>query len=170
MSENIILVDKNDVQIGRGEKLQVHKDGLLHRAFSIFIFNSKNELMLQKRHKEKYHSGGLWSNTCCSHPKDGENTLKAAHRRLKEEMGFDCDLKKKISFSYKIEFGNGFIENEVDHVILGKFDGQPILNPKEVEDYKYVTKNELLEDVKNNPDIYTYWFKKIISRVINDIF
>ena len=167
MSEKIILVDKNDVQIGTGEKLQVHKDGFLHRAFSVFVFNSKCQLLLQKRHRGKYHSGGLWSNTCCSHPCEGEDTLMAAHRRLKEEMGFDCNLKEIYSFSYKIEFKNGLIENELDHVFVGRFDDQPMANAKEVEDYKWVSKGELLEDIKNNPNIYTYWFKEIAEKIFN---
>jgi isopentenyl-diphosphate delta-isomerase len=169
MLEQVVLVNENDERVGIKEKLAAHKDGLLHRAISVFVFNSKNELLLQKRDKEKYHSGGLWSNTCCSHPRDGEKQLDAAHRRLQEEMGFDCDLQDVFNIRYKVEFENGLIEHEFTHVFFGRFDGDPILNPKEAEDYKWITKDELLRDIEKNPDMYTAWFKKMIYRVLQHI-
>jgi len=125
--ELVVLVDENDNEIGVEEKINAHRKGLLHRAFSIFVFNSKNELLLQKRAADKYHSGGLWSNTCCSHPRPGENLKDAAHRRLQEEMGFDCSLREVFSFLYKKSFDNGLTEHELDHVFFGKFDGIPKL-------------------------------------------
>ena len=133
--ERIILVDNNDVIIGYEEKQEVHVKGLLHRAFSIYIFNSNNELLIQKRHSLKYHSGGLWSNTCCSHPRENEDINIAIHRRLEEEMGISCKLEKVDEFIYKVEFENGLIENEYLHVYKGLYDSNPIINEEEVEDY-----------------------------------
>ena len=165
--EKIILVDKNDNEIGFEEKLTAHQNGgKLHRAFSIFVFNKKEELLLQKRAKEKYHSALLWTNTCCSHPRTGEVLLAAAHRRLKEEMGFDCDLSEKFSFIYKINFENGLSENEFDHVFFGKFDGEPKSNPEEVADWKWVSIKELKQDIKENPGEYTYWLKICLDKVL----
>ena len=165
MKEELILIDQKDNYIGSGEKMQVHKEGKLHRAFSIFVFNSKNELLLQKRAKSKYHSGGLWTNTCCGHPRVEEEIIDASHRRLKEEMGFDCPLKEIFSFIYKAELDNNLIENELDHVFIGKYDGKPIPNPEEVEDWKWQDLKELLNDIKNNPQDYTHWFKISIEKV-----
>ena len=163
--EKIILVDKKDNKIGEGEKLKVHLEGKLHRAFSIFIFNSKGEMMLQQRAKTKYHSGGLWSNTCCSHPKSGETLEGAAERRLKEEMGFLCKFKKIFSFVYKVKIGN-LIEYEFDHIFVGKFDKNPKPSEKEVENWKWISQKELKGDIKENPEKYTYWFKEILERVL----
>ncbi len=126
--EEVILVDENDNELGKEEKLKAHKEGKLHRCFSILIFNSKEELLIQKRAKNKYHSGGLWANTCCSHPKPGEDTEIAAHRRLKEEFGFDCELKQLFNFTYKKTFDNGLTENEFDHVFIGITNSEPIPN------------------------------------------
>ena len=167
MPEYILLVDENDNIIGKGEKIKTHREGKLHRAFSIFVFNSKGELLLQKRGKSKYHSGGLWTNTCCSHQRDGEALEEAVHRRLKEEMGFDCELKEMFTFTYRIKFGNNLFENECDHVFIGNFDGEPTPNPEEVDEWKWVGLEELKNDMQKNPDNYTYWLKESIDRVIS---
>ncbi len=164
MSENeIVLVDKKDREIGSFGKLRTHKEGKLHRAFSIFIFNSKGEMLLQKRAKSKYHSSGLWTNSCCSHPQPGESTAQAARRRLKEEMGIECDLKEVSSFVYKAKVGD-LIEHEFLHVFLGKFDGCPNPNKKEVADWRWQNKKELKKDIKENPDKYTVWFRIILNK------
>ncbi|MBD3329397.1 isopentenyl-diphosphate Delta-isomerase [Candidatus Dojkabacteria bacterium] len=163
--DEIILVNKDDNVLGSGEKLDVHKKGLTHRAFSIFIFNSDGELMLQKRDSGKYHSGGLWTNTCCSHPRKGEDINIAVHRRLKEEMGFDTQLEEKFVFHYRAEFDNGLIEDEVDHVFYGYYDGEPELNPEEAEDWKWISLEDLKEDIKANPENYTAWLREIIGKI-----
>jgi isopentenyl-diphosphate Delta-isomerase len=162
--EQVVLLDSHNNEIGHGEKLEVHKQGKLHRAFSIFIFNDKGELLLQKRNKNKYHSGGLWSNTCCSHPRPGEDIEEAAHRRLKEEMGFDCSLAEKFRFSYKIQLGRLF-EHEYDHVFVGYHKGKVTINEEEAEDFKWVEVAKVLEDVRRNPQDYSYWFKAALGRV-----
>lgn len=164
--EEVILVDGNDREIGTEEKMKAHQEGKLHRAFSIFVFNSKGELLLQKRAKSKYHSGGLWTNTCCSHPRPGETLENSVHRRLKEEMGFDCELREIFSFKYKVKLENIF-ENEYDHVFIGKFDGKPHPNPEEVDEWKWIKLKELKNDMKKNPDKYSYWLKKSIDKVIS---
>ena len=164
--EQVVLLDKNNNKIGIGEKIRVHEQGKLHMAFSIFIFNSKGELLLQKRSKNKYHSGGLWSNTCCSHPRPGENIEGAAHRRLKEEMGFDCELEKVFSFNYNIQLGNLF-ENEFDCVFIGKFNGSPVINSEEAEDWKWISMDELKKELEKNPWDYSYWFKVAFPRIIS---
>jgi isopentenyl-diphosphate delta-isomerase len=164
--EEVILVDTKDNEIATGEKMEVHRLGKLHRAFSVFVFNSKGELMLQKRAMKKYHSPGLWSNTCCSHPKPGETTEKAAHRRLREEMDFDCELKEAFSFVYKVRFDNGLIENEFDHVFLGRFDGKPRPNPDEADDGKWINLQELKDDVAQNPKKYSYWLRVALDKVM----
>ena len=138
----------------------------MHRAFSILIFNSKGELLVQKRAKNKYHSRGLWANSCCGHQKENERLVEAAHRRLIEEMGFDCALKEIFSFSYRVKFANGLIENEIDHVFVGKYDDRIESNKEEIEDYKWVSLDELKKDVKKNPKKYAYWFK-LILRIFN---
>jgi isopentenyl-diphosphate delta-isomerase len=165
--EKVILVDKNDKEIGMGEKLKIHQEGKLHRAFSIFVFNSKGELLLQQRAKSKYHSGGLWTNTCCSHPRPGEPIEKAIHRRLKEEMGFDCDLKEIFSFTYKSKLDNDIFEHELDHVFVGKFNGKPMPNPTEVDKWKWVGLEELKKDIQKNPDNYSYWLKASIDKIMS---
>ena len=147
--EEIILVDEKDNEVGIGEKLKVHREGKLHRAFSIFIFNPKGEMLLQKRAKTKYHSLGLWTNTCCSHPRPNELLVEAIYRRLKEEMGINCDLKKIFSFVYKADLGE-MTEYEFDHVFIGKFDENPYLNKEEAEDWKWISPGELKKDVKEN--------------------
>lgn len=162
---NVILVDEKDNEIGVKEKMAAHVEGKLHRCFSIFIFNSKGQLLLQKRAKGKYHSGGLWTNTCCSHPRPNKNLKEEAEKRLKEEMGIECDLKEIFSFIYKAKVGN-LIEHEFDHVFLGKFDGKPQPDEKEAEDWKWIEPEELRKDIKENPEKYTYWFKLILDRVL----
>ena len=164
--EEVILVDEEDRPIGKEEKLSAHKAGKLHRCFSIFVFNSKGELLLQKRAKSKYHSGGLWTNTCCGHPRPGEKTFFAAKRRLKEEMGFICPIKEISSFSYRAELDHGIIENEFDHVFAGIFDGEVKADSKEAEDYKWIDFDGLVKDVKKNPDKYTYWFKICFEKTV----
>ena len=157
--EKVILVDKNDNQVGLMPKLEAHEKGVLHRAFSIFIFNSKYELLLQKRASSKYHSGGLWTNTCCSHPREGEDTLDAANRRLDEEMGMKTSLRKVYDFIYKAELDNQLTEHEFDHVFYGVCDNDPILNKDEAEDFKWVDMETLNNDIMKNEDNYTVWFK-----------
>ena len=163
--DEVIIVNKKDRQIGTMEKVEAHRQGLLHRAFSIFIFNSKNEMLLQKRAINKYHSGGLWTNTCCSHPKPGEDMDAAANRRLMEEMNINCSIKKVFSFIYKKEVDNYLIEHEFDHVYLGKFDGVPEPNHKEVLQWKFTEWSTLKLDVKQNPGHYTEWFKIGLKKV-----
>ena len=160
--DQIILVDENDVQTGVMGKLEAHEKGLLHRAFSIFITNDRGELLLQQRARTKYHCGGLWGNTCDGHPRDGEAVLDAAHRRLREEMGFDCQLQELFVFQYQVPFDNGLHENEMDHVIVGKYNDDPIPNPEEADDWKWVSVDEVKSDVLKHPDAYTYWFKEAL--------
>jgi isopentenyl-diphosphate delta-isomerase len=150
--------------VGVLEKLTAHHEGHLHRAFSIFIFNSKKELLIHQRNPLKYHSGGLWTNTCCGHPRPNEKTIDAAKRRLMEEMGFVCDLKKEFDFTYFVKFNNGLSENEFDHVFTGVFDGIPRPNPAEVSDYKWINWDILNNDVYLNPEKYTYWFKECLQK------
>ena len=148
--ENVILVDEKDNQVGLMPKLEAHQKGLLHRAFSVFIFNSDYKLLLQKRASSKYHSGGLWTNTCCSHPRDGEDIIDAANRRLNEEMGIKTSLRKVFDFIYTAELDNNLIENEFDHVFYGVYDTDPILNKEEAEDYKWIDMETLKNDIENN--------------------
>ena len=157
--ESVILADKNDNQVGLMPKLEAHQKGVLHRAFSIFIFNSKYELLLQKRASSKYHSGGLWTNTCCSHPREGEDTLDAANRRLDEEMGIKTSLRKVYDFIYKAELDNQLTEYEFDHVFYGVCDRDPKLNKDEAEDFKWIDMETLNNDIIKNEDNYTVWFK-----------
>lgn len=166
MSENIILVDENDQEIGTMEKMQAHREARLHRAFSVFIFNSKGETMLQQRALSKYHSGGLWTNTVCSHPRSGETLEGAVHRRLQEEMGFDCEVKEVFSFVYKVPIDQGLSEHEFDHVFVGNFDEEPQLNPEEAESYTWVTIAELKKNIIEHPKQYTEWVKIIFQKYI----
>tara|TARA_B100001287_G_scaffold204032_1_gene173281 strand:- start:172 stop:690 length:519 start_codon:yes stop_codon:yes gene_type:complete len=157
--DDVILVDKEDNQVGLMQKLEAHQKGLLHRAFSVFIFNSEYKLLLQKRAISKYHSGGLWTNTCCSHPREGEDIIDAANRRLSEEMGIKTSLRKVFEFTYRAELDNNLIENEFDHVLYGVYDHDPILNKEEAEDFKWVDMETLKSDISANSDKYTVWFK-----------
>jgi len=158
----LIVVDQKDNQIGTEEKLSVHQKGQLHRAFSILIFNSQGEMLLQKRASSKYHSGGLWTNACCSHPRAGEDLLSSANIRLKEEMGFTAELKEVFSFIYMVKLGDLF-EHEFDHVFIGKFGKEPKPNQEEAEDWKWIKINDLKKDILEHPDNYTYWFKLILN-------
>ena len=164
------MVDENDNELGLIEKMEAHEKGLLHRAFSVFVFNQKGEVLLQQRAFGKYHSGGLWTNTCCSHPREGETVLEAAHRRMEEEMGFDCELEQQFNFIYNRKLDKGLTEHELDHVVFGKFDGEPNLNPEEVADYKWVNMQELKSDISTNPAEYTEWFKICFDEVFERSF
>jgi isopentenyl-diphosphate delta-isomerase len=169
MSEMVILVDENDIPVGEEEKIKAHKEGKLHRAFSIFIFNSKNQLLLQQRALTKYHSAGLWTNTCCSHPRQNEEVLISAHRRLQEEIGFDCELKDIFNFKYKVDFDNGLTEHELDHVLIGYSEKELNINPEEIKSYKWVDLSWLQKDMKENPEIYTVWLKICFEKVLTSI-
>jgi isopentenyl-diphosphate delta-isomerase len=165
--EYVILVDENDQEIGQMEKMEAHEKGLLHRAFSIFLFNDQNELLLQQRAHSKYHSGGLWTNTCCSHPRAGESVLKASDRRLVEEMGIAAKMQPKFHFIYRAELDNELTEHELDHVVFGKFNGEPNINPDEVAAWKYVSMKEIEKDMEVNPEKYTAWFRIVFDEVHN---
>ncbi len=162
--EQVILVDENDNQIGLMPKMEAHEKALLHRAFSVFIFNDNNELMLQKRALHKYHSPGLWTNTCCSHQRNGETNLEAGKRRLQEEMGFVTDLKESTSFIYKAPFDNGLTEHEYDHIMIGHYNSAPNINTDEVADWKWMPLENVKVDIALNPQHYTAWFKIIFEK------
>lgn len=166
--EFVVLVDEQDNDIGTMEKMEAHRKGVLHRAFSVFVFNDAGELLLQQRAIEKYHSGGLWTNTCCSHPRKGEKALDAAKRRLQEEMGFTLSvLKPQFTFIYNRKLDNELTEHELDHVIFGNYNGIPDFNTEEVCAYKYVSMEFLEADMKTNPDQYTEWFKICFDEVVS---
>lgn len=167
--ELLILVDNQDNEIGVKDKLSVHREGLLHRAFSIFIFNAKNELLLQQRANIKYHSPNLWTNTCCGHPRPGESNIEACSRRLFEEMGIKSDLNFSFKFLYKFEFSNGLTEHEIDHVFIGKTDDIPEINKKEVQAWKFITIEDLEKDLNLNPDKYTPWLKICFTQLKQNI-
>jgi isopentenyl-diphosphate Delta-isomerase len=162
-SISIPLVNKNDEIIGHGEKLEVHVKGLLHRAFSILIFNKNKEMLVHQRAFTKYHSGGLWTNACCGHPNEGEEIEMAIHRRLLEEMGFDCDLTYAFTLRYRANLDKGLVENEIDHVYVGHYDGHFEVNPDEVANYKWVGVSALQKEIDSNPDNFTVWFKEILK-------
>jgi isopentenyl-diphosphate delta-isomerase len=164
MTEMVVLVDKNDKKIGLMEKMEAHKKCLKHRAISVLVFNKNGELLLQQRADCKYHCPGKWANTCCTHPRDGENILAAGKRRLNEEMGFSTSLKESMSFNYKVKLDHGLWENEFDHVLEGKYDGEIRPNPEEVKNYKWVNLEDLKMDIAENPDIYAFWFKEIMKK------
>jgi isopentenyl-diphosphate delta-isomerase len=161
--EKVILVNENDEQIGLMPKLEAHEKAVLHRAFSVFVLNKNNEVMLQQRAAAKYHSPLLWTNTCCSHQREGESNLVAGARRLQEEMGFATDLKELFHFIYKAPFDNGLTEHELDHVMIGYYDGEPIINPEEVENWKWMSIEAIKNDMLVNPTEYTIWFKIIFD-------
>lgn len=169
IEEQVILVNENDEQIGLMPKLEAHEKGLLHRAFSVFIFNDKNELMLQQRAASKYHSPNLWTNTCCSHQREGESNIEAGKRRLKEEMGFVTELNETTSFIYKAPFDNGLTEHEYDHIMIGYFNEDPKINVEEVADWKWKDLEEVKVDMALHPELYTEWFKIIFSKFYNYI-
>ncbi|MCR8666420.1 isopentenyl-diphosphate Delta-isomerase [Aestuariibaculum sp. M13] len=167
--EQVILVNEKDEPIGLMPKMEAHEKALLHRAFSVFIFNDKNELMLQQRAAHKYHSPLLWTNTCCSHQREGESNLAAGKRRLQEEMGFVADLKETTSFIYKAPFDNGLTEHEFDHVMVGYCNDSPNINPDEVEAWKWMPLEAVKEDIAEQPEIYTEWFKIIFDKFYQHI-
>ena len=162
--DQVILVNEQDEQIGVMEKIEAHEKALLHRAFSVFIFNDKGELMLQQRAADKYHSPLLWTNTCCSHQKEGESNIDAGKRRLQEEMGFSTELKEVCSFIYKAPFDNGLTEHEFDHVLTGYYNDEPNLNPEEANAYKWVKLEDVKADIEKNPKEYTAWFIIIFEK------
>lgn len=166
MEDRVILVDESDREIGSAGKLEAHRDGKLHRAFSIFVFNPIGQMLLQKRSMKKYHSDGLWSNTCCSHPRPGERIETEAGLKLQQEMGFQCELQWIFSFAYKIQFKNSLIENEIDHVFIGRFDGTPTPNPDEVDDWKWMDLEAVVNDVRLHPHTYSYWFTICLDQVL----
>ena len=157
--EYVVLVDESDHQIGLMEKQAAHVTPHLHRAYSIFIFNSKGELLMQQRALSKYHSPGLWTNTCCSHPRDGETLAEATSRRLMEEMGMTCPMHEVYTFIYKAPVGEGLTEHEFDHVWIGQSDDEPHINREEVESWKYMSLSDLKKDIQLHPELYTEWFK-----------
>ncbi len=159
MTQSLILVDENDCQIGTGEKMEVHRKGLLHRCFSIAVYNDRGELLLQQRAKTKYHSGGLWTNTCCGHPLTGEDTTAAAHKRLVEEMGFDCPLEERFSFIYRAPLDHGLTEHEFDHFFIGTFNGEVVPNPEEADAYRWISPEDLRRELDQFPETYTVWSK-----------
>ncbi|MEI6748606.1 MAG: isopentenyl-diphosphate Delta-isomerase [Bacteroidales bacterium] len=166
LMEKVILVDEADNVVGEMEKMEAHRKGVLHRAFSVFVLDSTNRLLLQRRALGKYHSPGLWTNTCCSHPRAGESVLQAAHRRLYEEMGFDCPLDSVFSFIYRAKFDNGLTEHELDHVLIGFSDEIPQLNFEEVHEYKSMSLTEVAADIRANPEEYTVWFRIAFDKVV----
>lgn len=167
--EKVILVDTDDNPIGTMPKLEAHEKALLHRAFSVFILNQKGQLMLQQRALHKYHSPGLWTNTCCSHQREGEENIAAGMRRLKEEMGFTTSLQTLFSFIYKAPFDNGLTEHELDHVLLGHYESAPIINTEEVADWKWMDLEDVVQQINESPQEFTVWFKIIFTRFYKHI-
>lgn len=165
----VITVNEKNEWTGTMEKLLAHQRGILHRAFSVFVLNSNGNMLLQRRAAEKYHSGGLWTNTCCSHPAPGESTFAAAHRRLKEEMGFDCEVSPIFDLRYKADVGNGLIENEYDHIYLGRYDGHPSVNPEEVMDYKYLPLEDIAQWLEQSPGDFTEWFRLAFPTFVSNV-
>jgi len=165
-NEFVILVDENDKKMGISEKMVTHRKGLLHRAFSIIIYNDQKKLLLQRRALSKYHSGGLWSNACCGHPRPGEYIMDAARRRLVEEMGFECELEEKFTIHYYANLENEMVENEIDHVLVGyKNDNRLIINKDEISEWRWSSLDEIANDINKNPKAYTTWFIKIIDHL-----
>ena len=169
VEELVVLVDEQDNQIGLMPKMEAHEKAQLHRAFSVFVFNDAGELLLQQRAADKYHSPLLWTNTCCSHQREGETSIEAGKRRLQEEMGFVCDLEEVFWFVYKAPFDNGLTEHELDHVLIGEFNGLPSINKEEVETFKWMPLEEVKLEMENNPSTYTEWFKIIFRESFEKI-
>ena len=167
--EQVILVNEKDEQIGLMPKMEAHEKALLHRAFSVFIFNNNNELMLQQRAQHKYHSPLLWTNTCCSHQRNGESNVEAGKRRLFEEMGFVADLQESISFIYKAPFDNGLTEHEFDHILIGTYNEEPNINLEEVASWKWMSLEAVKNDIMQRPELYTEWFKIIFDKFYEHI-
>ncbi len=170
--EQVILVDEADREIGAMEKIEAHRKGKLHRAFSILLFNSKGEILIQKRANIKYHSAGLWTNTCCSHPAPGELLKDATRRKLIQEMGIDVPCEYAFKFTYRVELENHLVEHELDHVFIGKFDGVAAINLKEVEACRWITIDQLKKEIQSEPEKFTYWFKLIMNRpeILENVF
>lgn len=162
--EKVILVNEKDEPIGLMGKMEAHEKGLLHRAFSVFVFNDKDEVMIQQRAAHKYHSPLLWANTCCSHPREGEGVIEAGKRRLREEMGFETPLEHRTAFVYKAPFDNGLTEYEYDHILVGRYNGEPHINPDEVLNWRWVSLPQLQIEIKQTPEQFTAWFKIIFDK------
>ena len=169
MEEQVILVNEHDTPIGLMGKLEAHQKALLHRAFSVFILNDKGEIMLQQRAASKYHSPNLWTNTCCSHPRQGETTIEAGRRRLQEEMGFVTELTDILSFIYKAPFDNGLTEHELDHILIGYYNASPAINPEEVANWRWELPEKIKEDIAKHPHRYTEWFKIIFDKFLHQV-
>lgn len=169
MEEQVVLVDTEDNAVGLMPKMEAHEKAVLHRAFSVFIFNDKGELMLQQRAATKYHSPLLWTNTCCSHQRDGETNIEAGKRRLQEEMGFVTELQEVFWFVYKAPFDNGLTEHELDHVLIGKYNQAPVINKEEVESYRWMSLEAVKKDMEKHPEFYTAWFKIIFQESYHKI-
>lgn len=169
MEEQVVLVDTNDQPLGLMPKMEAHEKGLLHRAFSVFILNDAGELMLQQRALHKYHSPGLWTNTCCSHQRNGESNITAGKRRLQEEMGFVAELHELTSFIYKAPFNNGLTEHELDHIMIGHFNRTPEINPEEVANWKWMSVDDVRDDIQKHPENYTVWFIIIFDQFFEQI-
>lgn len=167
--EKVILVNERDEPIGLMPKMEAHEKALLHRAFSVFVFNDNNELMIQQRALGKYHSPGLWANTCCSHQREGETNVAAGMRRLQEEMGFTTSLEDSISFIYKAPFDNGLTEHEFDHILIGRYNQEPEPNPEEVHDWAWMSLEDIKVDMESQPQKYTAWFKIIFEKYYKHI-
>ncbi len=163
MEEQVVLVSENDEVLGLMEKMQAHENGILHRAFSVFLFNDKGEMLLQKRAAKKYHSPNQWTNACCSHPRNGETYLEAANRRLKEELGIEAELTPKFHFIYKADVGGNLWEHELDHVFIGNYQQHFNLNEEEVSEIRYISMEDLDQEMKNHPEHFTEWFKIILE-------
>ncbi len=164
--EYVTLVNPQDEVLGSMEKMEAHQKGALHRAFSIFIFNKEGRTLLQRRANGKYHSPGLWTNTCCGHPRPGENSTQAAQRRLFEEMGFTCELENQFNFTYEAEVGTGLVEHELDHVYFGQYDGPVRADPEEASDTRWMRMNDLADDLGTSPDTYTKWLRVCWPKVL----
>jgi isopentenyl-diphosphate delta-isomerase len=165
MPEYVIVVDDRDREVGRAEKLLAHHEARLHRAFSVFVFDAGGRMLLQRRARDKYHSGGLWSNTCCGHPRPGESAVAGAERRLQEEMGFSCALTRACTVQYHLEVGGGLTEHEYDHVFVGVFDGSPVPDPGEVHEWRWIDRPSLREALEHRPEEFTPWFGLILERL-----
>ncbi|HEV2147893.1 MAG TPA: isopentenyl-diphosphate Delta-isomerase [Longimicrobiaceae bacterium] len=165
-AEMVVLVDERDRETGVAEKLAAHREGRLHRAFSVFVFDQAGSLLLQRRADGKYHSAGLWTNTCCSHPRPGEAVEDAAHRRLAEEMGFDCELRPAFTFVYRADFPDGLVEHELDHVLVGRWSGSPAPDAEEVGGWRWAAPGELLREMEADPEAFTHWFRIALPELL----
>ena len=164
MDEYILTVDDRDIETGYMEKMEVHQKGILHRAFSVMLFNNEGEVLLQKRAKKKYHSPGLWTNCCCSHQREGETLEEAVSRRLKDELGIKCECREVFKFMYRAEFENGLVEHEIDHVFFGQYNGKVFPNVDEVEEIRWVSLDKLGEEMSDHPENFTYWFQILMKQ------